>query len=103
MPARLIALLHERRAGLFPVAVASRAIIGVLLILAAPHCRLSVLVLVMGVATLAGSVVLVTLGRGRFERFIERWLERPPGLLMLLSVVAIALGWLLVWAAGWPT
>ena len=103
MPARLLAFLYGRRVGLFPIAVAGRVLIGVLLVLAAPYCRLPALVLVIGVAALAAAVVLLLLGRSRFERFIERWLERPPGLLRLFSVVAIALGGLLVWAGGCPS
>ena len=103
IPTRGMAFLHSRRVALFPMAVIGRALIGLLLILAAPHCRVPVVILVMGIASVAAAVVLLAIGRVRFAAFIEGWFKRPPGLLRLLAVAAVALGWLLVWASGWPS
>jgi hypothetical protein len=103
IPTHGMAFLHSRRVALFPMAVIGRALLGLLLILTAPHCRVPVVILVIGIASLAAAVVLLAVGRVRFAAFIEGWLKRPPGLVRLLAVVAVALGWLLVWASGWPS
>ena len=100
-PGRLLALVHAKRAVLLPIAVASRILIGVLLVLAAPHCRWPAFVLAIGVAAFVTAVVLLVMGRSGFERFVESWLDRPPGLARLISIVAIALGGILMWCGGW--
>jgi hypothetical protein len=100
----LIALVGRWRAArLLAVGASLRVALGVIFLLAAPYCRQPLVVRIVGVVSLVAALALLAVGPSRFERFLDRWLARPPGLMRGWLVVALALGALLVWASGWPS
>ncbi len=103
MPATLLGLVGKWRASiLLSVGAGLRIVLGILFLLAAPYCREPLIVRIVGVVSLVAALGLLAVGRSRFERFLDRWLARPPVFVRTWLLVAIALGALLVWAAGWP-
>ena len=103
VPAKLIGLVARWRASMLqPPAAAVRIALGVLFLIAAPYCRAPGVVRFVGVVTLAAALILIAIGRSRFERFMTWWFERSPGFMRLWALVAIVFGVLLFWAGGWP-
>ena len=83
-----------------PVTVTLRMGLGALFLFAAPYCRLSDVVRIIGVLELAAAVVLLGLGSGRLQRFVTWWLERPPSFVRYWCSGALAFGILLVYAGA---
>lgn len=74
-------------------------VIGIIFLLAASQCKLVWFVVVMGIWALIKGIVLLTLGPEKWLSYINWWTVRPPAALRVLSLVAIALGILLVYSA----
>jgi hypothetical protein len=100
-PSRLVRTLADwgaqKRLG---VAVAVRLVMGVVLLIAAPSCRLPEVVRVVGVIALVAALVLPLLGSKRFEAFVGWWFARPPGFIRGWSLVAVAFGALLLYSGA---
>ena len=74
---RIRALEPRAQLGL---AVGVRAVMGVILILAAPECRHPTAVMVLGAIALVAAVALPFLGAERLRALVVWWSERPPSL-----------------------
>ena len=81
-----------------PVTLALRIVTGAIFVLAAPDCRLPTLVSAIGFVEFGGAAILLGLGAGRLERFVEWWLQRPPSFVRCWCIGPLALGILLVYA-----
>ena len=88
-----------RRYGL-PAAVAIRLIVGVLLILAAPSCRFSAIVRIIGIATLIAAAGLLLLGTKRLAGLVGWVVSRPSSELRLWAGAAVAFGVFLLYAGS---
>ena len=85
-------------AGLY-VAVGVRIFLGVVLIAAAPDCRFPQAMRILGIiALIAGAAGLVA-GFERLQHFVAWWTERSAVFVRAWSLVAVAFGAFLVFAA----
>jgi len=83
-----------------PVTLFMRVLFGSLFVLAAPDCRLSTVVRLIGYLEFASAAVLLGLGSKRLERFVEWWLQRPSPFVRYWCFGASGLGILLVFSGA---
>jgi hypothetical protein len=94
----LVDVPWRSRAGLY-LAVALRAVLGILLLAAATSTRFPWTIGALGIVSLAAAVSLPLLGYERLRKFVEWWLARPDAFTRAWSLVACAFGAFLVYAA----
>jgi hypothetical protein len=100
-PASLVRLLNNWRVVTsLPVTVVIRILSGFIFVVAAPDCRLPTVVRVIGFIEFGSAAVLLALGAGRLERFVEWWLRRPAWFVRYWCFGAFALGILLLYAGA---
>lgn len=76
-----------------------RLLIGIILLLAASQCRLVGVVVWLGILTLIGGIIIFALGLQKIKSFLDWWSKKPPLLLRLWGVIALAIGALLIYSA----
>ncbi len=84
----------------FRLAVGVRLVMGVVFLIAAPACRLPVVVQVLGVIAIVAAFVLLIVGQKRLDTFITWWLSRPPAVVRVAALFALAFGALLIYAGA---
>ena len=82
------------------IAVALRLATGLVLVWAAPACRLPTLVFVLGVLSLVAASIVPVLGRRRIDRLVAMFLDGPPAWVRIWGLATAALGGALVYAAS---
>ena len=98
-PANLRRLLRNWRVTTrLPVTFAVRILCGSIFVIAAPDCRLPTVVRLIGFLEFGSAAVLLGLGAGRLERFVEWWLQRRSSFVRYWCLGAFALGVVLVYA-----
>ena len=96
MRTALRSFLHPRW---MPWAVAVRVLIGLICVFGADETRLPSVILAFGILILLSGFAIPVLGFGRIERLAKFWLRQTDLGVRSWSVVVLALGSLLVWAA----
>lgn len=82
----------------FRLAVGLRLVVGALLILAAPQCKVPMLIRILGgFAILAGIVILIA-GRSRLDETVDWWLGSDVRM-RSSALFATVVGGFMVWAA----
>jgi len=76
-----------------------RLFFGVIFIYGAPEARLPILIFVLGVLMLLGAMFIFILGVEKARAILGRWGKNPDSLLRLFSLLILALGALVVYAA----
>ena len=84
----------------FYVTVGSRIIIGLLLVLAAPHCRLPRFTRAIGVITFVAGIVYGFIGARRLDSILQWMSAQPNWIIQLLYGLAIVLGAFLVFSGS---
>ena len=98
-PAALTSLLARWRVlTQLPVTLGLRVALGLLFVVAAPHCRLPDLVRFVGIVELVGAVVLLVAGREPLQRFVTWWLQQSPAFVRYWCSAALAFGILLAYS-----
>jgi hypothetical protein len=87
----------ERRLHL---AIAIRLVFGVVLIMAAPSCRFSEAVRILGIIAVVAAVVGVFMGTDRLRALIEWWSRKSPAFIRVWMLAVIAFGAFLVYAGS---
>jgi hypothetical protein len=82
------------------ITVGSRIVIGLLLFLAAPHCRFPRSTSAIGVITFVAGIVYAFLGASRLGQMVQFIATMPSGTIQLLYVLAIILGAFLVFTGS---
>ena len=85
---------------LFWFGILARVSIGILFLLAAPSCRLPLVVQVVGVFSLIAALTMFVAGQARLASFTTWVLGRPQALIRSWSVVAVGFGMLLIYAGA---
>ena len=83
----------------FWFAIGIRVLFGIVLIRAAPVCRLPIVVSALGIVAIVAALGIGIAGRARLDALIGWWIQRPT-LLRLSAIVAIGFGVLLVYAGA---
>jgi hypothetical protein len=83
----------------FWLAVIVRVVLGSVLLVAAPECRLPTVVRIIGVIAIAAALAILLLGRARLDRFIAWWLNRTA-LIRFSGIVALPFGILVIYAGA---
>jgi NAD/NADP transhydrogenase beta subunit len=83
----------------FRLAIALRLVLGVVLIVAAPDCRFPQVIRILGIFSLVAAAATAALGHKRLRSFVQWWVGRPLGFVRCWSLVAVAFGCILVYAA----
>ncbi len=84
----------------FRLAVGVRLVLGTLLLVVAPACRLPLVVQVLGIISIMAAIVILIVGQERLDSFIGWWLARPPAVIRVSALFALFFGVLLVYAGG---
>jgi hypothetical protein len=82
----------------FWLAVLLRLCFGLALWFAAPDARLPMLLRTLGAAAIVSAAILPLVGYDRFERVIRWWTSHSAFVMRLWSVVALAIGGLVLWS-----
>ena len=82
----------------FWLAVLLRLCFGLVLWFAAPDTRFPVLLRAMGAVAIVSAASLPLVGFDRFARLIEWWTNRSHFVMRLWSLIAIAIGGLVLWS-----
>ncbi len=92
-----VARYFDRPSGVW-IAAGIRLFAAAMLWLAAPVTQHPVVLKVMAAVALAAAIAVVLMGYPRMQLMIRWAVDRPPAVLRLFAVVAIAIGALLLWA-----
>ncbi|MBL7197074.1 MAG: hypothetical protein ISS47_03130 [Candidatus Omnitrophica bacterium] len=74
-------------------------VLGVLFLIAAPQCRLTRLVTVIGVWSVIKGVLLLIIKQKKIDAYLDWWLARPVSIMRYLGFIAIAFGILFIYSA----
>jgi hypothetical protein len=96
---RLVETIWRSQGGIYLV-VALRLGLGAVLIAAAPECRYPLAIRVLGYVSLLSGVAAAVMGRRRIRSLLDWWTQRPPTLIRVWSVAAVAFGAFLAYAAS---
>lgn len=89
-----------RSTGMLYLAATIRIALGIVLLLAAPSCRFTIVVYVLGVLTLFSGLLLPILGQVRFAALIGWWIGLSDFTIRASMFLAVALGVFLILAAS---
>jgi uncharacterized protein YjeT (DUF2065 family) len=73
-------------------------IFGILLLIAASQCRVSLVITIMGILSLIKGIVLFVSGPEKAKAMINKWGDKPEGLVRLLSLLVLGMGVLFLWS-----
>ena len=82
----------------FWLAVLLRLVFGLALWFAAPDTRLPEALRALGAIAIVSAAALPLVGFARFERMIAWWTKRPPFAMRLWSLLAVAIGGVVLWS-----
>jgi hypothetical protein len=82
----------------FWLAVLLRLSFGLALWFAAPDTRLPLLLRALGAVAIVAAAALPLIGYARFKRVIEWWTERSHFVMRMWSLLAVAIGGLVLWS-----
>ncbi|MFH1339296.1 MAG: hypothetical protein ABIH40_05595 [Candidatus Omnitrophota bacterium] len=75
-----------------------RLLLGIILLLAAPQCKQTAVVTVLGILILIGGILIFLLGLEKTKSILEWWNKKPPAALRLMGLVTLAIGLLLFYS-----
>ncbi len=92
---------HWRGPTRFRLAIGVRLVLGVILLVVAPTCRLPVVVQAVGVIAIVAAIVILIVGQRRLDSFIDWWLTCPPAVIRVSAMFAFSFGLLLIYAGAY--
>lgn len=75
-----------------------RLAFGAIFLSVAPRCRLPLIVSVLGALMVLGGITIFILGPARIQKIFIWWEKRPPLLMRVMGVVALAIGALILYS-----
>lgn len=76
-----------------------RIIIGVLLLLAAPYCRFTIFLQVLGALVVLAGAAMPLIGRARSDKLFDWWAGQSDGTVRGMMIVTVVMGAVLILAA----
>lgn len=73
-------------------------IIGIALLIAAPQCKVPIVITLMGLISLIKGIALFTFGLEKVKAATIKWRDKPHGQVRLFALLPIGLGFLLLWS-----
>lgn len=89
-----------RSTGMLYFAATIRIALGIVLLLAAPSCRFTIALYVLGVVPLFSGLLLPMLGKVRFAALVGWWLALSDTTIRAAMILAVVLGTFLILAAS---
>jgi len=75
-----------------------RICVGIILLLAASQYKFSLFVALVGILAIVSSVLIFSMKLEKTKSILDWWSKRPPLVLRILSIIAIAIGVLLIYS-----
>jgi len=72
---------------------------GVIFLMAASECRLTLLINILGIWSIIKGVLLLTLAKKKIYAYLDWWLDKPVSTTRILSGIVLAFGILLIYSA----
>jgi len=72
---------------------------GIVLLIAAPQCRLTGFITVLGIWSIIKGVLLLTLSQKKMNAYLDWWLKKPILVIRFLFIIMLAFGLLLIYSA----
>ena len=73
-------------------------IIGIVLLIVAPQCRVHIVITLIGLLSLIKGIVLFKFGLEKAKAVASKWRDKPQGQVRLFALLPIGLGLLLLWS-----
>jgi len=73
--------------------------IGIILLIAAPRCRLAWFVNLMGFLSIIKGLYIFTFGQKSLTSMLNWWISKPPAALRIVAILELALGILFIYSA----
>ena len=84
------------------IAALLKVAFGVFMLVAAMSCDRQLIMIVMGLIAGGAGVTMLGLGQGKLKKIFEWWSSRPKFVIRILGILAMAIGGLILYAAGMP-
>ena len=75
---------------------------GIFLLVAATSCDRKMIMIILGVIAGGSGVAMLGLNKVKLKKMFEWWSVRPKIVIRILGIVTIAIGGLIIYAAGMP-
>jgi len=72
---------------------------GIVFLIAAPQCRLTGLITVLGIWSIIKGVLLLTISQKKMGAYLDWWLNKPILVTRFLFIIMLAFGVLLIYSA----
>jgi accessory gene regulator protein AgrB len=72
---------------------------GIIFLIVATECRLTGLIIILGVWSIIKGVLLLTLKKQKIYAYLDWWLNKPESTTRYIGLIAFAFGILLIYAA----
>ncbi|MHC4122512.1 MAG: hypothetical protein ACYSSI_02985 [Planctomycetota bacterium] len=76
-----------------------RTILAIIFFLAAQQCRIPLVITILGITLLVSGIICFVLKPDKLKSILSWWLERPPLIIRLMSIIVVAFGALIVFSA----
>jgi uncharacterized protein YjeT (DUF2065 family) len=81
------------------IAAGIRIVLGIVFLLAASHCRIIWVIIVLGLLLLISGIVMLTMKLDRLKTMINWWLAKSEVFLRIMAVVVAAVGIVILYSA----
>ena len=79
-----------------------RIALGVVFLISALSCKLPWIIITLGIIILAAGIGTFAVSLDWLKKMLDWWCQRPQIIFRLISIIAVLLGALIIYAAGMP-
>ncbi|MCF7956641.1 MAG: hypothetical protein K9M75_12630 [Phycisphaerae bacterium] len=97
---RLAAFFAKGR--LMYLAALLKIAVGVFLLIATTSCDRKLIMIILGLISGGSGVIMLGLGRVKLKKMFEWWALKPKIVIRIMGILAMAIGGLIIYAAGMP-
>ena len=81
------------------IAAGIRIVLGIVFLLAASHCRIFWVIMVLGLLLVFGGIAMLTIKLEKLKAIINWWQQKPENFLRIVSLAVVALGIVILYSA----